>query len=236
MLPAREPDRRFGGAGEIALAFGEVAAYSARAMAPLGTLVLPESGFDGIVFDCDGTLVDSMPIHFDAWCEALAAFGAANILCEDVFYAMGGRPTTDIVEELNDEYGLRLVPDEVALAKRSAFLERLGQVRPIEEVVDFARRWRGRVPMAVATGATRMVAEKTLQAVGLSDLFDEVVACEDVAAGKPAPDVYLVAAARLGVEPSRCLALEDAAAGILAARRAGMIVVAVPTPAVASIR
>lgn len=205
-------------------------------MARVGTVDLPESGFDGIVFDCDGTLVDSMPSHFEAWCEALAAFGAENILREDVFYAMGGRPTTDIVAEINVEYGLRLVPEEVALAKRSAFLRRLDQIGPVDEIVAFARMWRGRVPMAVATGGSRMVVEKTLQAVGISDLFDEVVTAEDVAVGKPAPDIYLEAAARLGVDPRRCLALEDAAAGIVAAQRAGMIVVVVPTPMVVGIR
>ncbi len=171
-----------------------------------------------------------MPSHFEAWCDALAQFGAANIFQEDVFYAMGGRPSTDIVAEINDEYGLRLNPDEVALVKREAFLKRLDRIEPIDEVVEFARKWRGRVPMAVATGGTRMVIEKTLQCVGLSDLFDEVVACEDVANGKPAPDVYLAAAARLGVVPGQCLALEDAQAGILSAQAAGMKVIRIPAP------
>jgi beta-phosphoglucomutase-like phosphatase (HAD superfamily) len=199
-------------------------------MATVGPLNFPESGFAGIIFDCDGTLVDSMPSHFEAWCEALARFGAANILQEDVFYAMGGRPSMDIVAEINAEYGLRLNADEVAWAKREAFLKRLCSLEPIEEVVDFARRWRGRVPMAVATGGGRVVIEKTLQCVGISDLFDEVVAAEDVVNGKPAPDIYLAAAARLGVTPIHCLALEDAPAGIMAAQAAGMKVLRVPAP------
>ena len=193
-----------------------------------GTIDFPDSGFEGIVFDCDGTLVNSMPAHFDAWCEALAVFGAENVIREDVFYAMGGRPTTDIVADLNAQYGLRLNPVEVALMKREAYLHRLDSLRPIDEVVGFARKWRGRVPMAVASGGARYVVEKTLQAVGISDLFDEVVAAEDVSAGKPAPDIYLEAADRLGVAPDKCLALEDAPAGIMAAQRAGMTVVGIP--------
>lgn len=193
-----------------------------------GAIDLPESGFEGVVFDCDGTLVNSMPTHFEAWCAALAVFGAENVIREDVFYAMGGRPTTDIVEELNAQYGLRLNAEEVALMKREAYLGLLGQLSPIEDVVAFARKWRGRVPLAVASGGTRFVVEKTLQAVGISDLFDEVVAAEDVEAGKPAPDIYLKAAERIGVAPEKCLALEDAPAGIMSAQRAGMMVVGIP--------
>lgn len=188
------------------------------------------AGVEAVVFDCDGTLVNSMPAHFVSWCEALAYYGAANVLHEDVFYAMGGRPTTDIVVELNAEYGLRLDPEAVAMKKREAFLGRLSSVDEIEEVVAFARSLRGRLPLAVATGGTRMVIEKTLQALGLSDLFDEVVTADDVPTGKPAPDVYLKAAELLGVAPEKCLAFEDAPVGILAARRAGMQVVRVPSP------
>jgi len=199
-------------------------------MATVGPLAFPESGFSGIIFDCDGTLVDSMPCHFEAWCDALAQFGAANILKEDVFYAMGGRPSTDIVAEINSEYDLHLDAEEVAIVKRAAFLRRLGRIEQIDEVVEFARKWSGRVPMAVATGGSRLVIEKTLQCLGLSDLFDEVVAVEDVPNGKPAPDVYLVAAERMGVTPIHCLAVEDAPAGILAAQAAGMKVMRVPAP------
>jgi beta-phosphoglucomutase-like phosphatase (HAD superfamily) len=154
-----------------------------------------------------------MPVHFEAWCEALARFGAASIFKEDVFYAMGGRPTKDIVVELNAEYGLRLDPTAVALAKRDAFLRGLARVEIIEEVVEYARSLRGKVPLAVATGGTRMVIEKTLLHAGISDLFDEVITADEVPIGKPSPAVYLEAALRLGIAPERCLAFEDAPAG-----------------------
>jgi len=199
-------------------------------MASIGDLKFPEDGFEAVIFDCDGTLIDSMPWHFRAWCEALKSFGTTHMFEEDVFYAMGGRPTTDIVVELNGEFGLNLDAEAVALAKRRVFMRYLDRIEPIVEVVEFARQWRGRVPLGVATGGQRMVVEKSLQAAGLSDLFDEVVAAEDVSVGKPAPDVFLEVASRLGVKPENCLALEDAPAGIMAAQQAGMEVLAVPSP------
>ena len=201
-------------------------------MANIGPFSFPTSGFDAVVFDCDGTLVDSMPAHFEAWCDALSLHGAGGIFKEDVFFAMGGRPTLDIVVELNDEYDLKLDPETVALAKREAFLKRINQVTLIEEVAAFANSLRGKVPMAVATGGTRMVIEKTLKAVGISDWFDEVVTAEDVVKGKPSPEIFLKAAKLLGVDPTRCLVVEDAPAGILAAQLAGMKVVAIPSPLV----
>lgn len=199
-------------------------------MASIGPFSFPNNGFDAVIFDCDGTLVDSMPAHFEAWCEALTIHGAGGIFKEDVFFAMGGRPTLDIVVELNDEYSLRLDPISVALAKREAFLKRLATVTLIDEVAAFAKSLRGKFPMAIATGGSRMVIEKTLKVVGVSDWFDEVVTAEDVAEGKPAPDIFLRAAKLIGVQPSRCLVLEDAPAGILSAQRAGMQVIAIPCP------
>ncbi len=199
-------------------------------MANVGSIDWQVDGIEGIVFDCDGTLVNSMPAHFAAWCEALAFYGAANVFQEDVFYAMGGRPTKDIVVQLNGDYGLKLNPEAVAMKKREAFLARLGEVEPIAEVVEFARACRGKIPMAIATGGTRLVIEKTLQALEISDLFDEVVTADDVLVGKPAPDVFLKAAEMLGVDPAKCLAVEDAPAGIMAAQQAGMRVQAIPAP------
>jgi HAD superfamily hydrolase (TIGR01509 family) len=203
-------------------------------MASVGPISFPLNGFEAVIFDCDGTLVDSMSAHFEAWCHALTLHGAGGVFREDVFFAMGGRPSNDIVLELNDEYDLKLDPESVAMAKREAFLKRLDTISLIDEVAAFADSLRGRVPMAIATGSNRMVVEKTLQAVGVSDWFDEVVTSDDVAEGKPAPDIFLHAAKLLGVDPKKCLVLEDAPAGILAAQRAGMQVLTIPTPLVAA--
>lgn len=195
------------------------------------SLNIPQEGYKAVVFDLDGTLVDSMPTHFKAWREALIKAGAPkDVFPEDVFYAMGGRPTKDIVVEINGEHGLNLDPEFVALAKREAFLNNLDSLELIDDVVDFARAMRGKMPLGIATGGGRVVVEKTLQAVGISDLFDEVVTANDVKCGKPAPDVFLEAASRLGVDAAECLAFEDAPAGMMAAQSAGMTVVSVPAP------
>ncbi len=200
-------------------------------MNKFGDLEIPAGSYDAVIFDLDGTLVDSMPAHFKAWSQALAQFNVRkDVFPEDVFYSMGGRPTTDIVVELNGEFGLRLDPADVALAKREAFMNLIDQVEINEDVVNYAKSLRGKVPMAIATGGSRTVVEKTLLATGISDLFDEVVTADDIKCGKPAPDIFLEAAKRLNVDPTKCLVLEDAPAGILAAQRAGMDVVNVPIP------
>ena len=129
-------------------------------MASIGSLDLPSGGYEAVIFDCDGTLVDSMPAHFEAWCEALGMYGAGGILKEDVFFAMGGRPTRDIVVDLNDEYNLRLDPQAVAFAKREAFLKRIHKITLIDEIAAFAQSLRGKMPLAVASGGSRMVVKK----------------------------------------------------------------------------
>lgn len=201
-------------------------------MAKVGAIEFPKDGFEAVIFDCDGTLVDSMPAHFDAWCDALALHGAGGVFKEDVFFAMGGRPTKDIVEDLNAEYDLRLDPDAVALAKREAYLTKLAQVEFIDEVADFAKSLRGTMPLAVASGGSRYVVEKTLKLMNCSDWFDEVVTADDVQNGKPAPDIFLKAAELMGVAPEKCLVLEDAPPGVIAAQAAGMRVITIPMPVV----
>lgn len=203
-------------------------------MASVGAIDFPTGGFEAVIFDCDGTLVDSMPAHFHAWCEALAAYGAGGIFQEDVFFAMGGRPTRDIVVELNSEYGLKLDPEVIALAKRDAYLKKLHKVEFIDEVADFARSLAGKMPLAVASGGSRYVVEKTLHLLGCSDWFDEVVTADDVSNGKPSPDIFLKAAELLGVAPERCLVIEDAPPGVIAALAAGMQVITVPMPMIAA--
>ncbi|MDA7656767.1 HAD family phosphatase [bacterium] len=190
---------------------------------------IPKLDYKALIFDLDGTLVNSMPEHFKAWCKALEDQGQPGVFPEDVFYAMGGRPTRDIVEVINGEQGLRLDADQVASSKKRHYLKNLSLVELIPSVAKIAEENRGKVPLAVASGSSREVVEKTLQVLGISDWFDEVVSSNEVPNGKPAPDVFLEAASRIGIAPEDCVVFEDARSGIIAARAAGMEVVVVPT-------
>lgn len=183
---------------------------------------IPHGTFGGYIFDCDGTLVDSMPAHHEAWKLALAEFGHPGIFPEEIFYSLGGVPTADIVAGLNERHGLRLDPEQVCLRKEVLFESLSAGVPLIRGVADFARKIAGAHPVAVASGGTRLVIERTLRLAGLADLFPVVVTAEDVRRGKPAPDCFLLAAGRMGVAPRDCLVFEDSGKGIEAARAAGM--------------
>lgn len=181
----------------------------------------------GLVFDCDGTIADTMPAHYRAWVEALGAFGVE--FPEALFYEMGGIPTPKIIEILNERHGHNMPVMETALAKEKIFEQTLHEVLPIEPVVEVIREYDGKLPMAVATGGLRHIATRTLQTLGLFDRFAALVAAEDVQHGKPAPDVFLEAARRINVDPTLCMAFEDANLGIQSATAAGMMVVDVRT-------
>lgn len=190
-------------------------------------LDLPDHLSQGYIFDCDGTIADTMPAHYRAWTRAMNELGGT--FPEDVFYSWGGKPTTVIVEQLNEKYGLSLDPVATSRIKEAYFMELIPEVLPIEPVVALVKQFHGTAPMAVASGGHREVVIKTLDALGLTHYFDTIVGMEDVKHGKPAPDPFLEAARRLGVEPSACLVFEDSPTGVAAAKAAGMAYVLVPT-------
>jgi beta-phosphoglucomutase family hydrolase len=195
-------------------------------------LVIPDREFDGYIFDCDGTLADTMPLHFRAWTRIVRELGGS--FPEALFYQTGGKPTEQILEMLRDEHGLR-VDDvkKVAQRKEDYFLELIHEVTPIEAVVQVARRWSGIKPLAVASGGFHRQIEMTLDALGIRSLFTAVVCVEDYARGKPFPDPFLVAAQRLKVPPENCVVFEDSLLGVQAAAAAGMECVFVPRAEVA---
>jgi beta-phosphoglucomutase family hydrolase len=181
-------------------------------------------GYRGLIFDCDGTLVDSMPLHYDAWVTVLRRYNLE--FTEARFYQWAGVPVDEIIRRLAAEKGLTVDAKQIA-EERDGYFHSLpaSELRPVAAVVDIARRFHGQLPMAVATGSTRASAESSLRAIGVLELFDAVISSQEAGRPKPAPDVFLIAAKRIAVAPDACVAFEDGEAGLQAARAAGMHVV-----------
>lgn len=175
----------------------------------------------GLVFDCDGTLADTMPLHWRAWSELSRRHDIH--FPETRFYGLGGVPTRDILRMLAHEQQ-RTDIDPIALAheKEQLYLRFLPEVGPVTEVVEIAREHRGRIPMAVASGGSRHAIRDVLTHLGILDWFEAVVTNEDVTRQKPAPDIFLEAARRIGVDPRQCRAFEDTDLGMQAIIAAGM--------------
>lgn len=192
-------------------------------------LDIPSGDFAGYIFDCDGTLVDTMPLHYRAWDRAMQQAGLKGTLSEELFYSLGGMPTLKVAAVFAKHYGLTIDVDHVFQHKEEMFLEMQAEMKVIQPVVDFARKLHGKLPMSVASGGPKPVVKKTLELMHLTDLFPVVVTPEDVAHGKPAPDMFLLAAKKMGVAPQRCLVFEDATPGFEAAVAAGMQYVRVPS-------
>ena len=174
----------------------------------------------GIIFDCDGTLADTMPLHWRAW-QVITARHRLH-LPEDRFYALGGVPSRDILKMLSQEQGITIDHLAVAREKEAEYLPLIAQVEPINTVVGVARANHGKIPLAVASGGTRKIIQQVLEHLGIRHLFEAIVTSEDVVNQKPAPDIFLEAARRIGVPPHRCRAYEDTDLGMQAIRAAGM--------------
>ena len=186
-------------------------------------LITPPEPFGALIFDCDGTLADTMPGHFAAWVAALRAGGGD--ITEERFYQNAGVTSAAIIDALNQDFGYGLDIAETVEAKERLYVEGLHEIAEITAVADIARAHAGRVPQAVASGGLRSVVYATLDAIGLRPLFDAIVTAEDVVHGKPAPDIFLRAAELLGVAPQDCIVYEDGDPGVAAARASGMRVV-----------
>jgi len=187
-------------------------------------LDIPPGDFAGYIFDLDGTLIDSMPVHYRAWDLTMRKFGLREQLDEDLFYKLGGVPTDHVAEAFGRHYGIKLVPEEVMKMKEGFYTANIAGVKVIEPVASFARRVAADHPVAIVTGGTPDIATPALRAAGFEGLFKLVITPLDVppGRGKPAPDMFLLAARRMGVPPERCLVFEDAEPGIRGAEAAGM--------------
>src|SRR5271155_685497 len=191
-------------------------------------LILPPGDFQAYLFDCDGTIADSMPLHYVAWKRALGEWGCE--FPEETFYAWGGMPVTEIIRSLNEEHGLQMPVEQVAARKEEHYYEFLPQLQAVPEVVEHIEAQHGRIPFAVVSGSRRDSVTASLGSLQLLDKFDALVCAGDYQKSKPDPEAFLLGAAKLGVAPATCLVFEDTNMGIQAATAAGMASVKVPPP------
>jgi HAD superfamily hydrolase (TIGR01509 family) len=195
------------------------------------TLELPAGHFSAYLFDLDGTIADSMPLHYRSWKQAVEEYDGR--FPEDMFYALGGVTLPRTVEILNERLGYSMPPLEVARRKEQLYLQMLPQLRPVPAVKAVIEQERGHLKFAVVSGSPRESIVRTLETLGLLEDFPVIVGAEDYVHGKPDPEPFLTAAKRLGVAAADCLVFEDADAGIASAEAAGMQWVRIPQERIA---
>ncbi len=175
----------------------------------------------GLIFDCDGTLVDSMPSHMKAWEHAITVQRGQWDF--QFFYSKKGMPEQAIVLLYNERFATDFDPVDTVKAKHEFFRTHVSGFNPIPHVVEVARKYRGMLPMAVASGGVRENVDLELDALGIRSFFKAILTADDDINPKPAPDIFFEAAKRLGIAPEYCQVFEDGDLGLEAARRAGML-------------
>jgi HAD superfamily hydrolase (TIGR01509 family) len=191
-------------------------------------LKIPDQQFGAYLFDCDGTVADSMPLHYLAWKRALGEWGCE--FPEKLFYRWGGMPVAEIISTLNRQQGLKMPVEDVAGRKESLYYELLPRLKAVPEVLEHIQEKHGQIPFGVVSGSTRESVEASLKILNLLDRFATMVCAGEYAKSKPDPEAFLKAAGNLRVAPEACLVFEDTDMGIQAARAAGMAWVRVPLP------
>jgi HAD superfamily hydrolase (TIGR01509 family) len=175
----------------------------------------------GLIFDCDGTLVDSMPLHMKAWEYVITAGGGAWDF--NFFFSKKGTPEGRLVSLYNEHFAMMLDPQDTVRTKHEFFRSYAEELKPIRPVIDVVEKYRGKLPMAVASGGVREIVNFELDVLGVKDLFKTILTADDNVRPKPDPDIFLEAARRLGIEPAYCQVFEDGDLGLEAARVAGML-------------
>ena len=175
----------------------------------------------GLIFDCDGTLVDSMPMHMHAWQQAFQL--SANDYDHDLLYSLKGMKETDVIITYNQHHGTNLDPEEMVRIKHRFLSKDIPNVKPIDIVVDIAKTYYRKMPLAVVSGSPKKIVHPELEAIGILDLFETILTADDPFKPKPAADIFLEAAVRIGIEPKYCQVFEDGDPGLESARNAGML-------------
>jgi HAD superfamily hydrolase (TIGR01509 family) len=182
--------------------------------------IVPIPLYKALIFDCDGTLADTLPVNFQTWSAALQATGAD--ISEDWYYQYCGTSAKKMLQILKDSFGYQFDSESVIAKRQKHYQSLVNTVTEVRAVAEIVRSHHGKMPMAVASGGERIVLEATLNNISLRKYFDVVVSIDDVERGKPEPDIFLLASERLGVAPQDCIVYEDSDEGLEAARRAGM--------------
>lgn len=191
----------------------------------------PEKRYRGYIFDCDGTLADSMPLHLRAWNHGLKMAQAPLQIDGKAFMSVAGMALQETIDHWNRTHSIKIDGDVVMREKSVYYAQHHQEVLPIPQVVDFVRACQASgAAISVASGGTREDVLATLRLIGLEGVFPVIVTAEDVTHAKPAPDLFILAAKRMGIPNSDCLVIEDSLLGIEAADTAGMDSVLVPHP------
>lgn len=180
----------------------------------------PIPPYKALIFDCDGTLADTLPIHFQTWLLSLKAVEVD--ISKDWYYKHCGMSAGEMLQLLKDLFGYQFDTESIITERQKHYRSLIHTVKAVEAVAEIARNHYGKIPMAVASGGERPVLEATLDAIDLYQFFDIVVGIDDVERGKPEPDIFLLASQKLGVAPQDCIVYEDSNEGLEAARRAGI--------------
>jgi len=186
----------------------------------MGIQVHPDA--KALIFDLDGTISDSLPVHIKTWKMIGDKFGFD--FDPQIIHDLTGRPTIEFARHVIERYEVNETPENMVKMKQESFWELDHLLEPVEEVLSIVKEYHGRLPMAVGTGASRKSAEVQLGAHNITHLFDAIVTASDVTRHKPEPETFLECARLMGVEPKYCQVFEDGDLGIEAAQKAGMFV------------
>lgn len=182
-----------------------------------------DSRAKALIFDLDGTLSDSLPVHIETWHRVCAGLGCT--FDESIVPQMTGMATISFAERIKNDHGLTIDPQEIVRRKQVDFWANAHKVRPILPVIEVVKKYHGKIPMAIGTGASRKSAEMQLETLQIKDYFDFIVTADDVDRHKPEPDTFLKCADLLNIAPSDCQVFEDGEMGMQAARTAGMMLI-----------
>lgn len=175
-----------------------------------------------LIFDMDGTLVNTIGSHYAAWQKACAPYGVRFSM--EYFFTLTGRPPLELSKRIVTEYNMRVAPDQLFREKEAIFRNNLTKVELIQPVIEVVKHYHGQLPMAVGTGSNRLMAIDMLQSTGLLQYFEVIVTADDVNHYKPHPETFLNCAHHLNIAPAYCQVFEDGQLGLEAAHSAGMIV------------